>query len=486
MNTMGKKFFIFAFLIFVSMLCGNKISAQESSALYFSSQPQAANYNPSFIQGTRSYISLPVISRVNVSFGTSGFAYNDLVHQHPQYADSLQMDFDGLLKKLKKSNSLSFSMNTDIVGVGFKFGEHYFSVGSSFNVETKLGFSKDMFDFIAYGTRMSSFNVDVLDERLLNLIAYTSTYFGYAREINDQLTLGVRLKMYGGVANVETNKSKIKLQFDESDVTAYGDFSLNVSTSFGHFKQISTILSGEEGKFDFYTNSNTADKISKSFKNMGFGVDLGATYKLNDQMTFSASIIDFGRITWKSNTQRIRSKYPGEKFSFSGLESSHSTIGENIVESFEDIWDSIKYAFDLMVEDVSSYSTAVPTKIHLGYSWNFQSNMYLDVLYRGRFINSSYENSLMLNYTLNIGRMQVSVGNTISSSLFNPALFLSFGSAFYVGMNFSNSLNVKKANSLGAYLGLNLAIKNANSNGHHSRGKKSNLDRAELQKIKMY
>lgn len=44
-------------------------------------------------------------------------------------------------------------------------------------------------------------------------------------------------------------------------------------------------------------------------------IDLGATYKLNDEWTFSASLLDLGFISWKNTTKGTMSK----DFTFDGF-----------------------------------------------------------------------------------------------------------------------------------------------------------------------
>jgi hypothetical protein len=444
---------------FVVLLISNTTTnAQEFSTLYFSTQPQAAHYNPAFMTNNKMYVSIPVIGRMSLSLGTNGFAYNDLIHQHPLYKDSLQMDFAGFLSKLKDDNRMALSLNTDILGVGFKAGKNYFSFGVTLNMETDLGFSKGLIDFIANGTNTANKQADLMSEKVLDLTAYTSTYIGYAREINDRLTIGAKLKFYSGIANIHTNKSLVHLDFDGDQISAYGDIDFNASMIFGYFSAVNSVVA-DDSDFSFNSTTEASDLTSNVFKNKGFGFDVGATFKINEDMEISASIVDIGKITWGANAANIRSNNPNERFQFSGVEADYDSVGEQLEDYFDDLGDSLKHAFDLGVNDVSSYSTWVPTKIYLGYTWNFFTNMQLQALYYGRFIRGTYENSFTLNYSYDFGFGTATIGNTFNYRLLNPTAMITLGNIFYIGASFASSYNIAKTQSLSFFMGLNFALK---------------------------
>lgn len=458
MKTIIKIFVLFA-VVFALLPVINILKAQENSALYFSRQPQAANYNPAFMSNNKFYITPPLLGRFAVDIHTSGFAYHDLINQHPDFADSLRLDVEGFLGKLKDNNNFSFGMNFDLIGLGFKIGKNYFSVGSNLTVETKIGFSKNLFDFAVHGTNMSSKSLDVLNRKLVDATAYAFTYIGYAREITDQLTVGARFKIYTGVANVHTNKSIVNLQFDGEEVAAYGDFDIYASTFFGHFMELSSVIN-DHSDFSFEREDDVAKSAKNIKDNKGYGFDIGATYQLNETMQISASIIDIGKITWKTNAAQLRSSNPNERIVFSGVDVDYNNISEDLEDYFDDMADSLKHAFDMELHNIGSYSTSVPTKIYVGYSWEFFPHMNLQALYSGRFIAGSYENALTLNYSLFAGPLWLSVGNTVKYTWFNPSVLLSLGSAFYIGASFSSSYNLAKTSGMNFYAGFNFAVKN--------------------------
>lgn len=445
---------IYIVILSAILFFAQSLKAQENVALFFSNQPQSISFNPAFNANYRIFITPPIAGKMHIGLNTSGFAWNDLINQSPVYPDSLRIDVNGFLGKLKKSNNLSLTASFDILGVGFKIGKNYFSIGESLNIESKLSFSKSFFDFLVHGTGMASNNVDILDRDILALSAYLTTYIGYAREITDELTVGARLKMYNGIANVHTNKSIVNCRFDENAIEAYGDFDIDMSLAMGYLAPVNSMVN--DGDFKFETYDNVSDYVSNVMNNRGFGVDVGATYRYND-MQFSVSVVDFGSIKWKKGN-KIKSRNPGQKINFSGIDTDYDNIGGAFDEYFNDMADSLKDAFDLEITDIASYTTGVPTKIYVGYTWEFFPHMQLQALYSGRIINSSYENALTLSYAYSCGPLQLAVGNTFKYKFFNPTVYVGLG-GFYIGASVASSYNLAKTSGMNLYLGCNFLLR---------------------------
>ncbi|MBR1769286.1 MAG: hypothetical protein IJ748_02405 [Bacteroidales bacterium] len=436
------------------------LTAQRTGELmYFSTLPQAQRYNPAKHGNNKFYIQIPVLGHFGVSANTSGFAYHDLVNQHPIYADSLQLDFEGFTEKLKENNYLGIGMSMDILGFGFSVAKvNHFSFNMSLNTETRFNFSDGLFRLVAYGTEAEQESLNIFKDKLLDATSYLTTSVGYSRDINDKLTVGANIKMYLGLANINSQRTDVSLDYDGQTMATISDIDINTSNAFVNWSMKSAVADDSDGvEFDDF---EAKDLPSNIMKNKGFGFDLGATYKINETMTVSASIVDIGKINWKSNTVNIHSLHPNTRVEFGGIASNYNTIGDDIDNYFDELADSLKYAFDLEASDKGSYSTALPTKLYAGYEWNFFPGMYAQALYKGRIIGGKLENSLTLVYTARLGSwIQASVGNTFASKFFNPSAMLSLKDIFYVGTTFASSLDAAETTGLTAYFGLNIALK---------------------------
>lgn len=441
-------------LVFVAFAFS--LSAQRTGELmYFSTLPQASKYNPANHGENKFYITLPVLGYSGTSLNTSGFNYKDFVNQHPSYPDSLRLDFDGFTSKLKENNYIGFGMSTDLLSFGFTLDKvDHVSFNLSLNVESRFNFSKGLFDLITRGTDSQDRELEVFKDKLLDATSYLTASFGYARDIDDKLTVGGNLKMYFGLMNITSKKTDVTVEFDGATMATISNIDINTANAFANWYMKSS-SSGDGATFD-----DVEQVRSNIFKNKGFGLDLGAKYKINDAMEVSASVVDLGFISWKSNSINVHSSSPNTRVEFSGAQTQYDNMGNDLDDYFNDLADSLKNSFDLQTTKNGGYTTAIPTKIYAGYSWNFFPNMYAQALYKGRIIAGKLENSLTLAYTYRLGRMQATVGNTIASKFFNPSIMLSLGDIFYFGATFASSTNLAQTSGLSTYSGFNIAFKN--------------------------
>lgn len=70
---------------------------------------------------------------------------------------------------------------------------------------------------------------------------------------------------------------------------------------------------GTDGQISYDDIDFDTDNLGPT--GFGMAIDLGATYKLNDEWTFSASLLDLGFISWKNTTKGTMSK----DFTFNGF-----------------------------------------------------------------------------------------------------------------------------------------------------------------------
>lgn len=448
-------------LLFIS----TEVKSQKTESMYFvGNVPQNSLYNPARHTNNKFYMSLPIISNNTFDFHTSGFAWKDLVNKNPDKPDSLRLDIEGFSKKLNDNNFFDNSYTTELFGFGFKIGKRGFlSFDLLFDMETRLNFSKGLFDLLVYGTDYSKKSVKLFDGRLLDATAYISPSVAFSYDINEQLTVGTRVKFYYGLMNVNTQKTDISLSFNDEQVTAISNIDIREANAFYKFG-FSTITeqdSIDKGEF------NASDIMPNVMKNRGFGIDIGATYKIREDMEISASIIDIGHITWKSNAINIKSKHPNTPVVFSGINTNYNDISNDAENYFDDMGDSLKRSFDLETKTMSSYTTHLPTKVYVGYSWNFKGHNYLQALYKGRSIAGVFENSLFLAYSFKTNWLDFSVGNTINNKFFNPNITLALnggGFNWYIGSTINTSYNLAKASGITLYTGLNFVIGRSHKN----------------------
>ena len=124
-----------------------KINAQQDFILYhMPSIPQITQVDPASMPDSKLDIGLPIISSVYGSVFNTGFSIGDIFYQNN---DGIMMpDVDNAIAKMSSENFFILNGSTDLIFVGFKAGNNFFS----FNVTEKLDFTfnypKDLIDLL--------------------------------------------------------------------------------------------------------------------------------------------------------------------------------------------------------------------------------------------------------------------------------------------------------------------------------------------------
>ncbi len=470
---MKKYIFILAGIILIGI--GN-LNSQNSNIMYFMRNvPGSYSMNPANTPISKFYFNFPAISGFNIDFSTSGFAYKDIINQHPIYQDSLQIDLKGFYSKLNDDNHLKLSTSMPLFGFGFKAGKNYISLGLDLNFDARLNFSKDLIGVLVYGSKLNNGIANIMDDKLISLNAYISPSIGFARKINDKLDVGLRAKVPFGILNVNTEKSTLRLDLNDG-VSVMGDFLIHTSNVAGKFS-----FSGINSP----TSPEFIDNIvvSEMLKNRGLAFDIGASYKIRKDMMVSLAVQDLGYIRWKTNTTDIVSKNPGASFEINPYQYNSSSDTQD--DMYENIEDSIMSALDLESRPGSSYTTYLPTKIYASYTWNFAKTQYLSALYMGAIGSNYFDNNLSVFYNCQLERyLNLSFGNTFvfsnssNTSLINPSAAINFNLYlinFFVGGGVRSSFDVAELTGFNIFFGMNFSI------GYTNYWKKDRSEDAEPQ-----
>lgn len=447
------KLIIFA----LSLIVGLGLMAQTQNSFYtMRHTPLSYSLNPSNTPSAKAYLNFPVISGIGLELSTSGFAYKDIINQHPIYEDSLQIDLEGFYNKLHNNNHLRFNSDFAILALGFKAGKNYISLGLDLHADLSLSFSKDLIGVLVYGSALNNGHVKIMDNRLVEANVYMAPSITYSREVNDKLRVGLRAKMPLGIANINTVRSELGVDLSDG-LELKGDFLIRSSNILGRL-----VMPGLTSDFEFIQDINVMELL----KNKGLALDLGGSYKIRDDMEVSLAILDLGYINWTSNVTDIVSKNPGQSFTIEPIDIGNiSDIDSNLGEQLQD---SILNALDLEARDGVSYRSTLPTRLIASYSWNFGKIHSLNAVYMGRFANNYTENQLTMTYGLELERyINISFGNTFImasnnfNSFFNPSAALNLNLYFlnlYIGGGLRSSANVAELTGFNLYAGLNFAF----------------------------
>lgn len=284
------------------------------------------------LQPTRGYFNFPIIGSLNVSASSNVLGTGDIIDVLDGGEDLFSND--KLFDRLKGENNLNVNFNTDILSFGWYRGKGFWSVNVGLRMDVGASLSGDMFSMMR---NMNGFAIEDLAgtrqqyniaNQKLNVSAYAEVGLGYSRQVTDKLTVGGRVKVLLGLARAEMNIKRFDVDLEIPNLPAgvdpgeiSGNYSDYVSRA-GEFSpedwygsrysyaadgSITTTLKG--GGMTFDQNGMIDDFDIEAgdlgISGTGFGIDLGASYKVWDNLTVSAAVLDLGFLKWKESATTI-------------------------------------------------------------------------------------------------------------------------------------------------------------------------------------
>jgi len=352
------------------------VSAQVSTLYYMKTISTRHELNPAFQPSSNIYVQVPVLSGFYITEGNNSLSLNDMFYTtngqlvnflHPEYGNK-----DKFYKLLDNNVRFFAEFQCDLLGVGVRKEDSYITLGISQKINASMAVPKDFFKLMLYGTpdttKVNSYDLKNFG---INANAYTEIAFGYSRNVDEQLTLGGKVKLLLGQANVSVESSNLTLETSREKWIARMNTEINMT--------LPTIDDYELDK-----NNEQIDEIIYK-DNAGFGdyikpagiggaLDLGASYYMleDNRLHLSASVIDLGFIRWGSS-KTAKMMIDGN-FEFEGVELDVDENGEvslgDFSETIDKFIDSISYKTNIG----DGYTRWIPAKIFLGAEYSFFEN----------------------------------------------------------------------------------------------------------------
>ncbi len=171
--------------------------------------------------------------------------------------------------------------------------------------------------------------------------------------------------MYG-VANASTKNESLKINAGIDKWTITGSGTLNVSSP--------ADITVTTDEIDIDLPDQAGDWANPA--GLGAGIDLGATYKLLDELTLSASITDLGFIRWRGKPNNISYKI---NYQFDGFFDDNTDMdGDDWLEdALDTILTAIKDNLEYELDGTNPFTTSTSPKLNIGaeYSlWDYKLN----------------------------------------------------------------------------------------------------------------
>ncbi len=281
--------------------------------------------SPAFVPENK--VTFSILTSVGSSF-TLPVSYDKIVSKNDKGETVLKLD--NLSSNIRSRKFLG-DVELDLLSLGIKVKDNFFSLQYGIGIETGLNFDKKFIDFLEKGSssRLGK-NIDVgkLDG---NLTSYQQFVLGYANNslLDGKLTLGARVKLRYGLANAHLKVNKLNVYTSTTDSKAIIlDANTQLDFSAGSLLDVET---GNKGELkDVKVKKNITYKDINTFKNLGIGFDFGASYKATQKLTVGLSISGLGKQNWKDNTYRFKQK---GKRSYKDFDLSDPQKREQVIDS---------------------------------------------------------------------------------------------------------------------------------------------------------
>ncbi len=373
-------------LVIVLVGFASVANAQEVNTLFFlENAPMRHIVNPAFQPVSNGYVSFTPLGYMSFWGGNNSLTMRDLIYSyngktitalHPEGGDRA-----ALLNTFRKSTMMNVEATLQILGFGFRikdFGYVHFNVTERMDMGASL--PQDMFRFLLGGGMkdLTGINHYSLKQFGVRAVAYTEIAGGYSHKINDEWTVGGKLKFLIGQGYIGYRNSDLNIDASAEQWRLYGDGAIDVAAPMDMQKLPSQLGWSQMENFDF--KQLTDQPWSNYLKPSGYGmaVDLGATYRPHPQVQISMAVNDLGFIYWNK----------GRKYK-AAIDTAFVGVGEFNYDKYvvndkfdsdslmRDVTNNLKgYAQGIHTADATNgFARMVNLKFNVGVDANFLNNL---------------------------------------------------------------------------------------------------------------
>lgn len=339
-------------------IAGMSVSAQTLNSLYFlDGNTQRHLLNPA-LTCESNWVSTPFNMSINMNsnLGLEAFlrpyGNNEMItFLHPS------ITAEDAMSKFKDMNTFEFDVDYNILTVGFKAFGGINSIGLSVKSRTGLYLPKDIFTFMKAGQEsdVTEYVIDDMSARTQN---YAEIALGHSRTINKKLTVGAKVKFLLGVGYANANVEKMRIYMSDNK------WMIEQKSTFTASKGINLITkdNGEIDDFDYEFNMG----------GFGLGLDLGATYKVMDNLNVSLAVTDLGFIKWSDASVHNNLNSSFEYTGFDNIAHEDSQVFEDAAEDVGDqLEELIRYGKD---SKTTSHTSSLYTTFRAGAEYGLLKN----------------------------------------------------------------------------------------------------------------
>ncbi len=319
----------------MALVAGGTMAQGLNSAYYTNDYKFRHTMNPAF-GNDQNYVSVPALGNVNVALH-GNFGYEDVVMDNPLYgkgSDKKMTTFmhpdisvgDALDGFSTGNNRIVGNVGLTILSAGFKAFGGYNTV--ELNSKTSFGVSLP-YELFAFAKNIGNNTYNIGDINM-NAQSYAELAFGHSRQIDERLRVGAKVKLLFGVARGDVEFKNVTADLASNDKwTISGDAKANMSLKgFAYKSKEHEYKNESKGTYETVNDMNVDGAGLGGF---GLAFDLGGIYKIDDDWTVNAAVLNLGFISWSNNVQASNHM---KSFEFDGFRDL--AVKEGRGETFDD------------------------------------------------------------------------------------------------------------------------------------------------------
>lgn len=430
-------------------------TAQQRSEWFLNNHPYRTSFNPAERPAFKGFFAVPTLGNMSFSWLSSSITLSHLEDNGEYTINNSTVDV--LANKAKDNNLLMSEASIPIMGVGFTIGQNYFTLIGKTRIESGGKYNKDLFalryGLSDYWNEPGNQNYNVQTSFHLN--GFHELAAGINRPIGEKAIIGFRIKYLKGFASIQADNLNMKVKRLSRAIEVVPNATIRTAIP-------TTITENEEGNIEDIEFDDVSFGNLFGSANSGWGIDLGATYRMTPKLTLGASITDIGKINWKEQVTRYTLN-------------TTFTFSEEMIEDGEefpdevggDYWEELRSTFMENMdyqENAPKYSTSLNTRINL--TAQYQINSLIDA----GVLGSVHHFADQWWPTVSVGG-NIHPTRWLEATLYYTAAYktmdnlglgvnLNFGpvNLFVASDNIVAAFNYKNANYLTTRFGLNLIL----------------------------
>lgn len=409
---------LYKYLIVIALVCSSFVSKAQNDGIGFTLLPQIPYgnyYNPGIRVDNRGMVGV-AFSNINFSMYNSSVKYSNLYGSDKSVVDAVKF-----VNSLKNDNVINTNFSLDLVNVGFRVKNLFFNIDWRMRMTGQFNYSQDFVGLFVLGNAHYMGANNPCDFGLgMDLSLYHEWGISAQYNVNDKLTVGIRPKVLSGIANATVENKQTMIYTDPTTYAITADVDLNI--------HMASLLEGNVQKIEDVgkmIDSVTSKDLLDFGENIGFGVDFGASYKIDEHFGVAAGVYDLGYIKWTdAKVKRV--------------EKSNVTLNDALFNDYSQLT-TFEIDYKSMVQDVidevwgnevlengADYKTYLKTRL---------------------MIQGYYELNPMVRATA-IGQLYFDKGKV------HPALTIAYSGCFWNHLNLTVNCTMSKYTGTGMGIGI--------------------------------